>query len=164
MEWKKKSVASQDVKHLHEQYGLDPLCSSIMVRRGLTSPDQVKFHLESELTYLHNPFLFDDMEEVVDRINGAVSEGEKVRVFGDRDVDGITSTALLVQELQRLGIDVSYRVPEGDEPYGLTMEGVDAAYEDDVTLIITVDCGISNNSEIAHAKTLGIDTIITDHH
>ena len=68
MEWKKKAVASQDVKHLHEQYGLDPLCASIMVRRGLSSPDQVKFLLESELTYLHNPFLFDDMEEVVDRI------------------------------------------------------------------------------------------------
>ncbi len=164
MEWKKKAVASQDVKHLHEQYGLDLLCSSIMVRRGLTSSDQVKFHLESELTYLHNPFLFDDMEEVVDRINGAVSEGELVRVFGDRDVDGITSTALLVQELQRLGIDVSYKLPEGDEPYGLTMEGVDTAYEDDVTLIITVDCGISNNSEIAYAKTLGIDTIVLDHH
>ncbi|HKM07408.1 MAG TPA: single-stranded-DNA-specific exonuclease RecJ [Sphaerochaeta sp.] len=164
MEWKKKTVASQDVKHLHEQYGLDPLFSSIMVRRGLTSSDQVKFHLESELTYLHNPFLFDDMEEVVDRINGAVSEGEKVRVFGDRDVDGITSTALIVQELQRLGIDASYRVPEGDEPYGLTMDGVNAASEDDVTLIITVDCGISNNAEIAHAKALGIDTIILDHH
>ncbi len=164
MEWKKKAVASHDVKHLHEQYGLDPLCSSIMVRRGLTSSDQVKFHLESELTYLHNPFLFDDMEEVVDRINGAVSEGEFVRVFGDRDVDGITSTALLVQELQRLGIEVSYKVPEGDEPYGLTTEGVDAAYADDVTLIITVDCGISNNCEIAHAKTLGIDTIVLDHH
>lgn len=164
MEWKKKAVASQDVKHLHEQYGLDPLCASIMVRRGLTSSDQVKFHLENELTYLHNPFLFDDMEEVVDRINGAVSEGELVRVFGDRDVDGITSTALLMQELQRMGIAATYRVPEGDEPYGLTMEGVDTAYEDDITLIITVDCGISNNAEIAHAKTLGIDTIVLDHH
>lgn len=164
MEWKKKAVASQDVKHLHEQYGLDPLTSSIMVRRGLTSPDQVKFHLESELTYLHNPFLFDDMEEVVDRINGSATEGERVRVFGDRDVDGITSTALLVQELQRMGIEVSYKVPEGDEPYGLTMEGVDLAYEEDVTLIITVDCGISNNSEIAHAHSLGIDTIVLDHH
>lgn len=164
MKWKKKRVPSQDVKHLHEQYGLDPLCSSIMVRRGLTEMEQVKFHLENELTYLHNPFLFDDMEEVVDRINAAVGEGELVRVFGDRDVDGITSTALLVQELQRIGIKVSYRVPEGDEPYGLTLEGVDQAHKEDVTLIITVDCGISNTEEIAYAKSLGIDTIILDHH
>ncbi|NCC13291.1 MAG: single-stranded-DNA-specific exonuclease RecJ, partial [Spirochaetia bacterium] len=77
MLWKKSPVSSQDIRHLHEQYGVDLLCSSILARRGLTSSEQVKFFLESELTYLHNPFLFDDMEEVVDRINDAVAEGEK---------------------------------------------------------------------------------------
>ena len=164
MYWKKSPVSSQDVRHLHEQYGLDLLCSSILVRRGQTSNEQVKFFMESELTYLHNPFLFDDMEEVVDRINEAVSEGEKVRVFGDRDVDGITSTVLLVQELQRLGLEVSYKLPEGDEPYGMTLDGVNAAGSDGITLILTVDCGISNNDEIAHARSLGIDTIVLDHH
>ncbi|MDT4761753.1 single-stranded-DNA-specific exonuclease RecJ [Sphaerochaeta sp. PS] len=164
MDWKKVPVASQDVKHLHEQYGVDLLCSSILVRRGQTSSSQVKFYLENELAYLHNPFLFDDMEEVVDRINASSAEGELVRVFGDRDVDGITSTALLVQELQRMGIEASFKLPEGDEPYGLTMEGVDEAYKDGVTLLITVDCGISNNAEVAHARSLGLDTIILDHH
>ncbi len=164
MVWKKSPVSSQDVRRLHEQFGLDVLSASILARRGLTSRDQVKFFMESELTYLHNPFLFDDMEEVVDRINQAVSEGEKVRVFGDRDVDGITSTALLVQELQSMGIEVSYKLPEGDEPYGLSIEGVKAAHSEDVTLIITVDCGISNFDEIAQAHSLGIDTIVLDHH
>ncbi len=113
---------------------------------------------------MHNPFLFDDMEEVVDRINEAVAEGEKVCVIGDRDVDGITSTALLVQELRSMGLDVSYQLPEGDDPYGMTLSGVDKAHEDKVTLMITVDCGISNFAEIAHAHSLGIDTIVLDHH
>ncbi|MGE4584179.1 MAG: single-stranded-DNA-specific exonuclease RecJ [Sphaerochaeta sp.] len=164
MVWRKSSVSSQEIRRLHEQYGLDLLCSSILVRRGQTTSDQVKFFLENELTYLHNPFLFDDMEEVVDRITDAVSEGEKVRVFGDRDVDGITSTALLVEELRRMGLDASYQLPEGDDPYGMTISGVELAHADDVTLIITVDCGISSFAEIAHAHNLGIDTIVLDHH
>ncbi|WP_293910143.1 single-stranded-DNA-specific exonuclease RecJ [Sphaerochaeta sp. UBA5836] len=152
------------MRRLHEQYGLDVLSASILARRGQTSSEQVKFFLEQELTYLHNPFLFDDMEEVVDRINEAVAEGEKVCVIGDRDVDGITSTALLVQELRSMGLDVSYQLPEGDDPYGMTLSGVDKAHEDKVTLMITVDCGISNFAEIAHAHSLGIDTIVLDHH
>lgn len=164
MVWKKLPVSAQEMRRLHEQYGLDVLSASILARRGQTSSEQVKFFLEQELTYLHNPFLFDDMEEVVDRINEAVAEGEKVCVIGDRDVDGITSTALLVQELRSMGLDVSYQLPEGDDPYGMTLSGVDKAHENNVTLMITVDCGISNFAEIAHAHSLGIDTIVLDHH
>lgn len=164
MVWKKLPVSAQEMRRLHEQYGMDVLSASILARRGQTSSEQVKFFLEQELTYLHNPFLFDDMEEVVDRINEAVAEGEKVCVIGDRDVDGITSTALLVQELRSMGLDVSYQLPEGDDPYGMTLSGVDKAHEDKVTLMITVDCGISNFAEIAHAHSLGIDTIVLDHH
>ena len=164
MVWNKSPVSAQEIRRLHEQYGLDMLSASILVRRGQTSSEQVKFFLEQELTYLHNPFLFDDMEEVVDRINEAIVEGEKVCVVGDRDVDGITSTALLVQELRTMGLEVGYQLPEGDDPYGMTLSGVEKAYEDKVTLIITVDCGISNFAEIVHAHSLGIDTIVLDHH
>lgn len=164
MVWKKSPVSSLDVRQLHEQYGLDVLSCSILARRGQTSAEQIKFFLENELTYLHNPFLFDDMEEVVDRINEAMSENQKVRVFGDRDVDGITSTALMVEELRRLGIDASYKLPEGDEPYGMTVDGVRQASEDEIALILTVDCGISSFDEIALAHSLGIDTIVLDHH
>lgn len=164
MIWNKKPVVGTEVRHLNEQYGIDLLTASIMARREITSAEQVKFLVEKELTWLHNPFLFDDMETTVDRILDAKSEGERVRIYGDRDVDGITSTALLFLELQGMGIEASCRLPEGDEPYGLTQAGVDEAHRDGVTLIVTVDSGISNLEEIASAGRLGIDVIVLDHH
>ncbi|MFA7119178.1 MAG: single-stranded-DNA-specific exonuclease RecJ [Sphaerochaetaceae bacterium] len=164
MFWKKSQVPPLEVRRLHEQFGLDLLCASILTRRGVSDRKQVKFFIENELTFLHNPFLFEDMEVVVDRINEAVEEKQKIRVFGDRDVDGITSTTLIVQELQFMGADVSYRLPEGDEPYGMTLCGVEEAKKDGVTLIITVDCGISSFQEIARAGEYGIDTLVFDHH
>jgi single-stranded-DNA-specific exonuclease len=104
------------------------------------------------------------MEDAVERILAAKEEGEKVLVFGDRDVDGITSIALLVRTLTSLGLDVSWRLPLGNEPYGLTIEAVEEFAGKDGTLIITVDCGISNVREIDRALELGIDTIVVDHH
>ena len=99
-----------------------------------------------------------------DRILAAREEGEKVLVFGDRDVDGITSMTLLVQTFKALGMDVSWRLPMGDDPYGLTLEAVEEFAKQDGTLIVTVDCGISNLKEVKRGLELGIDTIIVDHH
>jgi single-stranded-DNA-specific exonuclease len=164
MQWKKSPVSPKEVRNLHERYNVSLLSAAILARRGISGRNDVKFFLENDLSFLHNPFLFDDMETVVDRIQSALDEKEKIRVFGDRDVDGITSTALLVSELSSMGADVSYKLPEGDEPYGMTIAGVDQAMEDGVTLIITVDCGISNFDEIAHASECGIDTLVLDHH
>lgn len=164
MTWKKTHISAEIVRQLHERFGIDLITASILARRDVQTPDQAKFYLESELTYLRNPFLFDDMETFVDRVANAKEDSEKVRIFGDRDVDGITSTVLIKQELDRLGLETSFKLPEGDEPYGMTLEGVEQAHADGVTLIITVDCGISNYEEISHARELGIDTIILDHH
>ncbi len=149
---------------LHDRFGVDLLTASILARREITEADQIRFFMESDVVHLRNPFLFEDMETFVERVINARDDHEKVRIFGDRDVDGITSTVLLMQELQRLGIDASFKLPEGDEPYGMTIAGIDEAHEQGVTLAITVDCGISNYDEIAHARELGIDTIILDHH
>lgn len=164
MNWNKKKIETDEVMKLHSRYKIDLMTCSILARRNITDRDKVKFYLENELLYMHSPFLFEDMELAVERIRNAQSEGEKVRIFGDRDVDGITSTVLLKNELDRLDIDVSYTIPDGDDPYGMTIEKVQKAKEDDVTLIITVDCGISEIEEINYAKQLGIDTIVLDHH
>ena len=164
MKYKKKFIDSQDVRELAEKYRIPLLLASILVRREITRPEDIKFYLQDEVRYLHNPFCFNQMEDAVDRILEAASEGEKVMVFGDRDADGITSTVLMIEKLVSMGIDASWKVPEGDEPYGLTKDAVDIAAASDVTLIITVDCGISNRAEIAYAASLGIDTVVLDHH
>jgi single-stranded-DNA-specific exonuclease len=104
------------------------------------------------------------MEDAVDRILAAKEEGEKVLVFGDRDVDGITSTALLCSALLKLGMDVAWRLPTGNDTYGLSVRAVEEFAASDGTLIITVDCGISNIAEARRAAELGVDMIITDHH
>lgn len=104
------------------------------------------------------------MEDAVDRIMQAKDESEKVLVFGDRDADGITATALMTSWFQQEGVDVRWQVPTGDEAYGLTKEAVRAFAAESGTLIVTVDCGISYREEIALAASLGIDVIVVDHH
>jgi single-stranded-DNA-specific exonuclease len=164
MNWKKGEIDAQEVRELTRRYGIDLLAAAIMVRRGLTAPGDIKFHLEEELTFTHNPYLFNEMEETVDRILQAVEEGEKVRIFGDRDVDGITSTVLLKEQLEKMNLEVSWSLPKGDDPYGLTMEAINLMASEHETLLITVDNGISNHKEISYAAELGIDTIVIDHH
>ena len=164
MIWNKKEIGRELIKELTVRYGCDALTASILARRSIIEGSDILFYLEDDLRYIHNPFLFRDMEDAVDRVIDAKEEGEKILIFGDRDVDGITSTTLLYQALVDLGLDVSWRVPNGDDPYGLTIKAVDEHAANYGTLIITVDCGISCVDEIAHAATLGIDVIVLDHH
>ena len=164
MKWKTRQAAFDDIKALVDRFGLDLLSARILAGRGICTPESAKFYLESDISFLHNPFLFEDMESFCDRILQAVEDKEKVRVFGDRDVDGITSTALLVSELRSMGLDTTYAVPMGDDPYGMTVDSVRQAIDDGVTLAITVDCGISCVTEIDYAQTHGLDVLVTDHH
>jgi single-stranded-DNA-specific exonuclease len=164
MRWEKKEIPQELVKNIAAKYDCDFLTASILIRRGLTQGEDIRYFLEDDLRYLRNPFELPGMEDAVDRIIAAKEEGEKVLVYGDRDVDGITSAALVSGFLIRLGMDISWRLPMGDEPYGLSRKAVEefaAAYG---TLIITVDCGVSNLAEVQRANELGIDVIITDHH
>ncbi|MBP5174575.1 MAG: DHH family phosphoesterase, partial [Treponema sp.] len=162
--WNKKQISKNDVEQLSRRYKLDPLTASIFVRRGLTQGREILYFMESDMRFQHSPFSFSAMEDAVDRILQAKEDGGKVLIFGDRDVDGITATTVLHDCLSSLGIDVSYRLPLGDDGYGLSMAAVDDFAKEDGSLIITVDCGISNNLEIAHAAELGMDVIILDHH
>ena len=160
----KKEIAPEQVREICSRFSCDPLAASIFARRNITSGADIQYYLEDDLRYLHSPFLLSGLEDAVDRILAARDEGEKVMIFGDRDVDGITSTTILHRCLKELGIDVIWRIPSGEDTYGLSLKAVEefaAAYG---TLIITVDCGISNNVEIDRAVELGIDVIVTDHH
>ena len=164
MRWIKDDIDSSLVRTMARAYDIDLLTASILARRKVTAPEQVLFFLEDDLRYLHNPFLFDSMEDAVDRILLAADEEEKVLVFGDSDTDGVTATTLMVEALSSIGIRATWRVPMGEEAYGLSVAAVEDFAEQGGSLIITVDCGISNHEEAARAAALGIDLIICDHH
>lgn len=162
--WNKRQITREQINSIREKYGIDALTASILVRRGIVSGDQIQFYLENDTRFLHNPFLFNNMEDVVDRIFQAKEEGEKVLIFGDRDVDGITSTTVLYDCISSMGIDVRCRLPGGTDPYGLNISAIDDFANEFGTLIITVDCGISNVEEIKYASEKGMDVIVLDHH
>ncbi len=164
MIWNKSDIDKEAVRGLAERFNIDLLTAAILARRGVTTAPAIKFYLEDDMIFTHNPFLFDEMEEAVERIRTAVEEGEKVMIFGDRDVDGISSTVLLREALLDMGLEAEWRLPAGDDPYGLTTEAVESFAERDGSLIVTVDCGVSNITEIERGRELGIDTVVVDHH
>jgi single-stranded-DNA-specific exonuclease len=164
MKWEKKEISPDQVKEISAKYGCDLLTASVLLRRGINTGDSIRYFLEDDITSLRNPFALDGMEDAVERILAAKEEGEKVLVFGDGDVDGITGTALLAGYLESIGMDVTWRIPTGDESYGLSIEAVEDFAAKDGTLIITVDCGISRFGEIKRANELFINVIVTDHH
>ena len=164
IKYNKKNVQADIVRQLHEKFNLSLLEASILARRNITESSSLLYYLEDDLRFSHAPFLFKNMEDAVERILSAKEEGEKILIFGDRDVDGITSTAILYSYFKSQGIDVQYRLPIGEDAYGLSINAIDDFAKDYGTLIITVDCGISNIKEIDYANSLGIDVIVTDHH
>ena len=162
--WNKKQVSKTEIESLQKRYGVDALTASIMVRRNITDGKSILYLMEDDLRYQHSPFSFNAMEDAVDRILDAKDENGKVLIYGDRDVDGVSSTTVLYDCLSSMGIDVQYRLPSGDDTYGLSIDAVDDFAKQFGSLIITVDCGISNNAEIQHATELGLDVIVVDHH
>lgn len=167
MNWNKKNVPAELVKNISQKYGIDLMTASIFARRGITEGRDLLYFLEDDKRFLHSPFLFSNMEDVVDRIMQAIEEEEKVLIFGDRDVDGVTSTVLLYENFLKLGMkeeNLFWRVPQGEDPYGLNIQAIDEHAKNYGSLIVTVDCGISNLVEIDHAVELGIDVIVLDHH
>jgi single-stranded-DNA-specific exonuclease len=164
MRWEKTELDPGAVREAARRYGLDLISASILLRRGLASDSSLPFVLDADLSRLHNPFLLEDMDKAVQRILAAARAGEKVHVFGDSDVDGITSTVLLVQTLAGLGLEVGWRLPEGDQDYGLSRQAVEELAAAGCSLLLTVDCGIGNAAEIELARQRGIQTIVLDHH
>jgi single-stranded-DNA-specific exonuclease len=153
------------VSRLASELSLPPVAAEILAGRGLDTKAKAEEFLYPSLDHLLDPFLLPDMDKGVDRVMQALRDKDKIMIFGDYDVDGITSTSLLFLVLNKLGAEVTYYLPNRlIEGYGLSEEGILEAQRRGVSLIITVDCGITAVEEIAFAKTKGIDTIITDHH
>jgi single-stranded-DNA-specific exonuclease len=164
MTWNKPAIDAAAVKEIARRFQIDLLPATILARRGISAPGDLLYYLESDPRYLHNPFLMPAMADAVDRINAAIDSGEKILIFGDRDVDGITATVLLFEALVELGADAQWMLPEGEDGYGLSPAVVGKAREAGVGLLVTVDCGISNGPEIVLAGSFGIDTVVIDHH
>jgi single-stranded-DNA-specific exonuclease len=164
MKWNKTGINSQAVKELARRFDIELLAASILSRRGVTTPEALRYYFEDDVRSLHNPFLMTSMAEAVDRINAAVDTGEKILIFGDRDVDGITATVLLYEALLDMGAEVTWMLPEGEESYGLSPKVIERAVALETGLLVTVDCGVSNAEEIALAAGLGIESVVIDHH
>ena len=156
---------TEAAKALAKETGINPVLCKLLLERGITSAAEAKRFFRPQLSELHDPFLIKDMSIAVERLNQAMGKKERILVYGDYDVDGTTAVALVYKFLQQFYSNIDYYIPDRyNEGYGVSVKGVDYAYETGVKLIIVLDCGIKAVEEIAYAKEKGIDFIICDHH
>ena len=163
--WQINEVDDEIVEKIKNEFNLSKLVASIIASKGMKNQDEIEVFLHPRRNDFHDPFLLPDMGKAVDRIVKAINNNEKVAIYGDYDVDGITSSTVLHRFLKDRGLDTDIYIPNRlSEGYGLNSNEINKIAETGHTLIITVDCGITGKEEVALAKTLGIDTIVTDHH
>jgi len=156
---------TEAAKELSKELGISPILCKLLLERGIGSATEAKRFFRPQLHELHDPFLMNDMDIAVDRLNAAMGKKERILVYGDYDVDGTTAVALVYKFLQQFYSNIDYYIPDRyNEGYGVSTKGVDYAYETGVKLIIVLDCGIKAVEEITYAKEKGIDFIICDHH
>ena len=164
-EWKIYDVDEKKVEEISSKYNLNKLISTILANRNITTEEEIRLFLSPTRKDFHNPFLMTDMEKSVERIIKAIENKEKVTIYGDYDVDGITSITVLKSFLKDRGLETSQYIPNRlNEGYGLNNNAIEKIKQRGCDLMITVDCGISAINEIDYANSLGIETIITDHH
>ena len=152
-------------KELAEKIGMSPILADLLIQRGIKTESAAKRFFRPMLNELIDPFLMNDMDVAVDRLNDAMGRKERIMVYGDYDVDGCTAVALVYKFLQQFYSNIEYYIPDRyEEGYGISKKGIDYACEHDVKLIIVLDCGIKAIEEIDYARKQGIDFIICDHH
>ena len=145
--------------------GYPYLVSAVLAARGVESPEQAAVFLEREDKLTLSPFLMKDMDKAAERVQQALARREKIAVFGDYDVDGITATCILVDYLKGRGADVVHYIPRRiEDGYGLSCDAIRGLYDQGVRLLVTVDCGITGVEEVDYANSIGLDVVITDHH
>ena len=166
MEWKSKPLAEEDkIKVLQKNIGVPFEIANLLIQRGIEDFDAAKNFFRPELSDLHDPYLMLGMDKAVNRISTAISNHEKIMVYGDYDVDGTTSVALVFSYLTAYYPDCIYYIPDRyEEGYGISKKGIDYAKEQVISLIIALDCGIKALVNTTYAKEMGIDFIICDHH
>lgn len=164
--WKLVDTPMELANGLAQKLGVSPLLGQLLVNRGITDLEKASAFLTPDLSQLHDPFLFKDMEQAVDRLEMAIKNQEPVLIYGDYDVDGVTSVALMIRVLGKLlPGKILYYIPKRlEEGYGLHRSSLERAARRGVKLVITVDCGITAVEEGFYLKNNGIDLIITDHH
>ena len=162
--WNIGTPAERDVALLRSA-GYPYLLSTVLAARGVTTAEAAAEALERDRSLSMSPMLMRDMDKAVARIQRAISQGETIAVFGDYDVDGITSTVLLMDYLKSCGVRCLRHIPRRiEEGYGLSKEAIQGLRDQGATLMITVDCGITGNEEVDFAASIGLDVVITDHH
>ena len=163
--WRYQEVDSSLVEEISSKNNISELLATVLINRGIKTKKEIDIFLNPTRNDFHDPYLIKDMDLAVDRILKAIKNNEKTIIYGDYDVDGITSITVLKKFLKERGLDVGYYIPNRlDEGYGLNKAAIEKIAKEGYTLIITVDCGISGLEEVEYASLLGIDTIVTDHH
>lgn len=163
--WECYQIDEEKVEKLAEDFNISPLIATILVNKGLEKKEEIEKFLNPTRRDFYDPYLMPDMEIAVDRIIKAIENKEKMIIYGDYDVDGITSITVLEKFLLERGAIVHDYIPNRlDEGYGLNKEAIQKIVDDKYTLMITVDCGISGVQEVEFANSLGLETIVTDHH
>lgn len=153
------------IKELQDQLNIDEVLATLLVARDITTYEDARNFFRPSLSHLHDPFLMKGMEVAVERIQRALLSKEKILIYGDYDVDGTTSVALVYGFLRKYHYHIDYYIPDRyKEGYGISTQGVDYAHEHGITLIIALDCGIKSVDKVDYANSLGIDFIICDHH
>ena len=157
---------SQEIANsLAKELDIDPALGKLLLDRDIKTSDEARAFFRPQLTSLLDPFLFRDMATAVKRMNEALGRKERILIYGDYDVDGVTAVALVYKFLLQYYSNIDFYIPDrNDEGYGVSLRGIDYAVETDVKLIIVLDCGIKAIKEIQYAKDHGIDFIICDHH
>ncbi|MCF0124878.1 MAG: single-stranded-DNA-specific exonuclease RecJ [Clostridia bacterium] len=163
--WQIYDANREKIQEIKEKYQINELLATILSNRNITTEEKIKKFLKPTRNDFYDPFLMTDMEIAVERIIKAINNKEKVTIYGDYDVDGITSITVLKSFLKDRGLEVSTYIPNRiEEGYGLNKDAIDKIANNGCELMITVDCGISGLEEIEYANSLGIETIVTDHH
>lgn len=164
--WKFNEAGDKNAENLLiKEFEIHPIIAQILVNRGIRDIETARRYIYPSLNDLHSPFLMQDMKKGVSRLLKAIHDHEKIIIYGDYDADGITSVAILYKFIKEITPHVNYYIPDRvEEGYGLKIPAIEKFKNEKISLMITVDCGISDLEQIAYAQSIGIDTIVLDHH